>query len=589
MDRITLLIDMDCFYVQVEQKVHPETVGLPCAVIQYTSLAAASLVAVSYEAREKGVTRSMNGDAAKNQCPDLLLFQVPMRRGKADLTKYRDASAEVIKSISKFTSKIERASIDEAYIDATDLLSSDTSESTISLERSNVVVDPDSMKHLYDPGDLPNPPYSCSINEISGQMDAIECLCDGRKLRQALCLAQKIKDQILADTGFRCSIGVSSNRMLSKIACSLNKPDKITIVPLESVQHLMNFTRVKKVPGLGGKLGKDLALRFNLEFIGSLTAVPLPRLIEEYGEKTGAWLYELCRGRDYQAVSTRTLVKSIACSKNFLGKSALKKDAEILHWLTNLAGEIVERVAIDRANHNRLPTALSLFLRSDQSDTRSRALNPNILASILPRSQQMEEEETEAQIARRIAEMAYGSVRSLIGTAAITNISLSVGKFKSDHSAACGDVKKLLTEPPKLVERESFFRQFFETGNQAEPSTPKKVAFEGSLHQATEPKAQEETKASKELVYFQRHNSTTEKVLCEECGSYVLVHLMPEHRDFHFARRVQQEWNREVNRTLQPLQVKKETRTIRETKRGRGRGKRDLGLAKIDTFFLKRD
>nr|CDS20411.1 dna polymerase eta [Echinococcus granulosus] len=502
----------------------------------------------------------MNGDAAKNQCPDLLLFQVPMRRGKADLTKYRDAN----------------------------LLSSDTSESAISLERSNVVIDPDSMKHLYDPGDLPNPPYSCSINEISGQMAAIECLCDGRKLRQALCLAQKIKDQILADTGFRCSIGVSSNRMLSKIACSLNKPDKITIVPLESVQHLMNFTRVKKVPGLGGKLGKDLALRFNLEFIGSLTAVPLPRLIEEYGEKTGTWLYELCRGRDYQAVSTRTLVKSIACSKNFLGKSSLKKDAEILHWLTNLAGEIVERVAIDRANHNRLPTALSLFLRSDQSDTRSRALSPNILASILPRSQQMEEEETEAQIARRIAEMAYGSVRSLIGTAAITNISLSVGKFKSDHSAAC-DVKKFLTEPPKLVKRESFFRQFFEIGNQAEPSTPKKVAFEGSLHQATEPKAQEETKASKELVYFQRHNSTAEKVLCEECGSYVLVHLMPEHRDFHFARRVQQEWNREVNRTLQPLQVKKETRTIRETKRGRGQGKRDLGLAKIDTFFLKRD
>ncbi len=33
--------------------------------------------------------------------------------------RYRNAGAEVIKSISKFTSQIERASIDEAYIDAT--------------------------------------------------------------------------------------------------------------------------------------------------------------------------------------------------------------------------------------------------------------------------------------------------------------------------------------------------------------------------------------------------------------------------------------------------------------------------------------
>ncbi|KAL5104308.1 DNA polymerase eta [Taenia crassiceps] len=530
----------------------------------------------------------MNGDAAKTQCPDLLLFQVPTRRGKADLTKYRDASVEVIKSISKFTSKVERASIDEAYIDATDLLSSDMSESTISLEKLNVVIDPDSMKHLCDTAKLSSPPYSCPIMEISGQLDAVGRLCGGEKLIQALCLAQKIKDQILTDTGFRCSIGVSPNRMLSKLACSLNKPDKITVVPLESAQHLMNFTKVKRVPGLGGKLGKDLSLRFNLEFIGSLTAVPLSRLTEEYGEKTGTWLYELCRGRDYQAVSVRTLVKSIACSKNFIGKSALKKDCEILQWLTNLAGEIVERVAIDRANHNRLPTTLSILLRSDQSDMRSKALNPNILASIPPRSQQMEEE-AETQIAKRIAEMAYGAVRGLVGTAPITNISLSVGKFKSDHSAACGDVQKLLAEPIKPVKRESFFRQLIETRDEGEPSTHKKVAGESSLHRTTEPKVQEETKTSEELVYFQRHNSMAEKILCEECGSYVLVHLMPEHKDFHFARRLQQAWNKEVNQTPQPLQVKKQTKAIRGARRGRGRGKRDFGLAKLEHFFIKKD
>ena len=48
---------------------------------------------------------------------------------------------------------------------------------------------------------------------MSGKVEAIEHLTDGQKLKQALNLAQKIKDQILADTNFRCSIGVAGNRV----------------------------------------------------------------------------------------------------------------------------------------------------------------------------------------------------------------------------------------------------------------------------------------------------------------------------------------------------------------------------------------
>lgn len=47
-----------------------------------------SLIAVSYEARAVGVSRQINGDTAKKICRELVLFQVPVRRGKADLTKY---------------------------------------------------------------------------------------------------------------------------------------------------------------------------------------------------------------------------------------------------------------------------------------------------------------------------------------------------------------------------------------------------------------------------------------------------------------------------------------------------------------------
>ena len=79
-----------------------------------------SIIAVDYEARKYGVSRMLKGDEAKEKCPNIQLPMVPEKRGKADLTNYRKASAEVMKVMSQFTSVIERASIDEAYLDLTD-------------------------------------------------------------------------------------------------------------------------------------------------------------------------------------------------------------------------------------------------------------------------------------------------------------------------------------------------------------------------------------------------------------------------------------------------------------------------------------
>lgn len=82
-----------------------------------------SIIAVDYEARKYCVSRGNNGDEARKLCPHIKLPRIPEKRGKADLTNYRAASAEVIKVLSRFSSCIERASIDEAYIDITDAVS----------------------------------------------------------------------------------------------------------------------------------------------------------------------------------------------------------------------------------------------------------------------------------------------------------------------------------------------------------------------------------------------------------------------------------------------------------------------------------
>lgn len=63
--RVIAHVDLDCFYVQVEQRKRPELRGKPAAVVQYNSWKGGGLIAVGYEARKFGVKRSMRGDEAK--------------------------------------------------------------------------------------------------------------------------------------------------------------------------------------------------------------------------------------------------------------------------------------------------------------------------------------------------------------------------------------------------------------------------------------------------------------------------------------------------------------------------------------------
>lgn len=141
-ERVVVLVDMDCFYVQVEQQLAPETRSLPCAVVQYNTWRGGrysnaflcfalkvptyhsySVLAVDYTARQYGVTRGMTGEEAKAKCATLHLFRVPEKRGKADLTRYREVGAKVIKTLSQYCQQVERASVDEAFLELSDRVS----------------------------------------------------------------------------------------------------------------------------------------------------------------------------------------------------------------------------------------------------------------------------------------------------------------------------------------------------------------------------------------------------------------------------------------------------------------------------------
>ncbi|XP_060077107.1 DNA polymerase eta-like [Ylistrum balloti] len=356
MNRVVALVDMDCFYVQVEQKLQPQYKGKPCAVAQYKKWKGGGLIAVGYEARAFGVTRQMMGDDARKKCPDLHLFRVPELRGKADLTKYREAGAEVITVLSTFSQCVERASVDEAYIDLT--------EEVDRLLQHTDMINATDLPNTYVVGNDSDGVREKAVEDwLTSVYDGQEFSEANRRLAAGAKIAEDMRAEVYRVTGYRCSAGIGHNKMLAKLVCGFHKPNKQTVIPQDSVSGLFSTLPLTKIRHLGGKLGQSVMEQLQVENIGDLCRFTVKELQQYYGDKTGYWLYEVCRGTEREPVSARQLPKSIGCSKNFRGKEALDTRDKVRFWLAELSGEIVERLDKDKEMNKRVGRSLTVSIR----------------------------------------------------------------------------------------------------------------------------------------------------------------------------------------------------------------------------------
>ncbi|KAK7901856.1 hypothetical protein WMY93_018625 [Mugilogobius chulae] len=97
--------------------------------------------------------------------------------------------------------------------------------------------------------------------------------------------------------------------------------------------------------------------------MGELTQFSQAQLGQHFGEKTGPWLYDLCRGIEFEPVKPRQLPKSIGCSKNFPGKTSLATKEQVQYWLHQLALELEERLTKDRDVNGRVAKLLTVGVR----------------------------------------------------------------------------------------------------------------------------------------------------------------------------------------------------------------------------------
>jgi DNA polymerase IV len=109
-DPVILHIDMDAFFISVEQRDDPSLQGKPAAVCG--SLSRSVITSANYEARPFGLRAGMPTQEARRRCPQLILI-------KGNHEKYTKAAARIFSILKAFTPSVEIASIDEAYLDIT--------------------------------------------------------------------------------------------------------------------------------------------------------------------------------------------------------------------------------------------------------------------------------------------------------------------------------------------------------------------------------------------------------------------------------------------------------------------------------------
>jgi DNA polymerase eta len=159
---------------------------------------------VNYEARDFGVKRGMRGEDAKKLCADFHIFYVNQKRGKADLTKYREASAKIFEILLKHCVNVEKASIDEAYLDVTELV----------LNRiRNEISLPDNLKDSLKDSYLGDSKNRDEFDKwLENCTNLREETSDALLFVGAL-IAEEIRQDIYDTLGFKCSAGVAHNKV----------------------------------------------------------------------------------------------------------------------------------------------------------------------------------------------------------------------------------------------------------------------------------------------------------------------------------------------------------------------------------------
>lgn len=183
-------------------------------------------------------------------------------------------------------------------------------------------------------------------------------------------LALRIKQAVREATGLSCSIGITPNKLLSKICSDLEKPDGLTILGAADIPNRIWPLSVRKINGIGPKAGEKLAA-LGMTNIAELAQADPARLQKHFGLGYAQWLLQAANGIDERPVLTRSEPRSISRETTF------ERDLHPRHdraALTEILTALCTRVAQDLERKGYLGRTIGIKLRYDDFRTVTRDL-----------------------------------------------------------------------------------------------------------------------------------------------------------------------------------------------------------------------
>lgn len=308
--RTIIHVDLNSFFATAEQQANPYLRGKPVGIVK--GVGRGCIIAASVEAKRRGVSTGLNVYEAKKLCPSIIL--VP-----ADFSKYADITYRFIDICKSYSPVCEVFSLDECFIDVTE------------------------------------------TEKFWGNVFNI---------------AFDLKDRLRAEVGdyMTCSVGVSHNRFLAKLASNQIKPDGLFWITEDNMLSVLDKSELTDVCGLGWGLSAHLR-ELGLDSFPKLRETTLPFLQKHFGPHWSVHLYNLARGVDETpVVPIGAIADAKSVGRTYTTHRTLTNMAEVYKLIRNLC----EEAAYKARQMGLCGRYVRLVLRSGERD---KILSPGWLAS----------------------------------------------------------------------------------------------------------------------------------------------------------------------------------------------------------------
>ena len=230
MQPIIAHIDMNSYFATCEQQDNPAWRGKPIGVCEHLG---GIIIAPSIEAKRWGIKTAMPVWEARKLYPKIILT-------KTNPDRYRFYTARFLKVFADYTDRIEKYSIDEAFLDLT---------------------------------------KACNIRGFkNGVLQNLD------PWQEAARMAREIKTRMKTEVGdwITCSVGISYSKLVAKIASDLQKPNGLVIVRPEDRDSLYDRLSLTDIPGIGYRQERNLN-KLGIYTLKDLRDYPLSKLVSHFG------------------------------------------------------------------------------------------------------------------------------------------------------------------------------------------------------------------------------------------------------------------------------------------------------------------